>query len=62
MNSNYTTIKNTHFQKFIKVQASYGIAQRGGVLYPSIEMKHSNRLVQDVNILSSIENKQLIFS
>lgn len=65
MNSNksiYNSKINKNFQKFILIQASYGIAQRGGVKYPSLQNFHTPRLVNDVNILTSQENKQLIFS
>lgn len=47
---------------FIELQALYGIAQRGGVKFPFSNETHTKRLVNNVNILSSQENKQLIFS
>lgn len=47
---------------FIELQASYGFAQRGGVKLPFANEAHNKRLVSDVNILSSQESKQLIFS
>ena len=65
MNSNqsiYNSKINKNFQKFILIQASYGIAHRGGVKYPTLQNFHAPRLVNDVNILTSQENKQLIFS
>lgn len=52
---------NSHRQ-YIQLQASLGIAQRGGVKYPYYNKQHDTRLVSNVNILSSAENKQLIFS
>jgi hypothetical protein len=51
-----------NYQKFILIQASYGIAQRGGVKYPTAQTTHIPRLVSDINILTSQENKHLIFS
>ncbi len=73
MNSNkYTSTKtittttnligeNKH-RNFLDLQAAFGIAQRGGVLFPSFDQKHRKRLASDVNILSSQENRELIFS
>lgn len=55
-------IGNNGHRQFIQLQASLGIAQRGGVKYPYYNQHHDVRLVSDVNILSSKENKQLIFS
>lgn len=72
MNSNkHTSIKTiaitnligeTKHRNFLDLQAALGIAQRGGVLYPALDQKHSARLTSDVNILSSQENRELIFS
>ena len=72
MNSNkYTqTINQTttnligeaRHRHFLKLQAAYGLAQRGGVQFPYVSKEHSKRLVSDVNILTSLENKHLIFS
>jgi hypothetical protein len=65
MNSNKSinnpTIPN-NYKQFIVLLASYGIAQRGGVKHPTTQANHTNRLVSNVNILSSAENKQLVFS
>jgi hypothetical protein len=47
---------------FLLLQASYGFAQRGGVSFPFSSDTHNKRLVSKVNILTSTENKQLIFS
>jgi hypothetical protein len=47
---------------FLFLQAGYGFAQRGGVAFPFPSEAHSRRLVSEVNILTSTENKQLIFS
>lgn len=55
-------IGNSGHRQFIQLQANLGIAQRGGVKYPYYNQHHNIRLVNDINILSSIENKQLIFS
>lgn len=49
-------------RRYIQLQAAYGVAQRGGVVFPLYEEKHSKRLVSDVNILSSREHRQLVFS
>lgn len=55
-------IGNEQYRYFINLQAAYGIAQRGGVKHPLLNKAHQKRLVSDVNILSSLENRQLIFS
>lgn len=55
-------IGNNNHRQFIQLQANLGIAQRGGVKYPYYNKQHDVRLVSDINILSSSENKQLIFS
>ncbi len=72
MNSNkHTSVKTisttnligeTKHRNFLDLQAAFGIAQRGGVLYPAFDQKHSKRLTSNVNILSSQENRELIFS
>ncbi len=49
-------------RQYIRLQASYGVAQRGGVIFPLFEEKHNARLVSDINILSSREHRQLVFS
>lgn len=72
MNSNkYTNTKigtsinligeNRH-RHFLTIQASYGFAHRGGVSFPFPGESHGKRLTSDVNILTSTENKYLIFS
>ncbi len=55
-------IGETRHRHFLNLQASYGFSQRGGVQFPFAGHKHSKRLVSDVNILTSKENKHLIFS
>lgn len=72
MNSNkytQTTIQTTtnligeaRYRHFLKLQAAYGFSQRGGVSFPYASEEHSKRLVNDINILTSKENKYLIFS
>ena len=47
---------------FLSLQASFGFSQRGGVQFPFAGEQHSKRLISNVNILSSAENKHLIFS
>ncbi|HWY11555.1 MAG TPA: hypothetical protein VN026_09525 [Bacteroidia bacterium] len=49
-------------KNFLELQTSYGIAQRGGVKFPSFSDNHSKRITADVNLLSKAETKQLIFN
>lgn len=60
--STVNLIGELYHRSFIKIQAYYGFAQRGGVICPYVSGQHLKRLVSDVNILTSKENKQLIFS
>lgn len=60
-NTNNLIGDDTH-KHFIELQAVFGIAQRGGVKFPFPNVSHIKRLVSDVNLLSSQEYKQLIFS
>jgi hypothetical protein len=72
MNSNkYTNTKigtsmnligENRYRQFLALQASCGFAQRGGVTFPYHSESHSKRLISDVNILTSNENRYLIFS
>jgi hypothetical protein len=73
MNNNnkqkYTSALNTinllgeeAHRNFLEVQAEFGIAQRGGAFPFNIIPSHINRLASDVNLLTSQEKKQLIFS
>ncbi len=55
-------IGETSHRHYLSIQAAYGFAQRGGVQFPYISSSHATRLVSDVNILTSKENKQLVFS
>ena len=55
-------IGESRHQQFLKIQAAYGFSQRGGVQFPLVSIEHIKRLVSDVNILTSTENKHLIFS
>jgi hypothetical protein len=49
-------------RQYIRLQAAYGVAQRGGVVFPLFEERHQARLVSDINILSAREHRQLVFS
>ncbi len=49
-------------RQYIRLQAMYGVAHRGGVLVRLFDEKHLARLVSDINILSSREHRQLVFS
>lgn len=62
--SNITSnlIGEIQHRQYIRLQAAYGVAQRGGVVFPLFEEKHNARLVSDVNLLSSREHRQLVFS
>ncbi len=62
--SNVSTnlIGELQHRQYLRLQAAYGVAQRGGVVFPLFEEKHNTRLVSDVNILSSREHRQLVFS
>jgi len=72
MNSNKHTSSNipvsnnligeTIHRTFLNLQAAYGFAQRGGVKFPYPGEIHSKRLVSEVNLLTSHENRQLVFS
>ena len=55
-------IGESRHRHFLKLQAAYGFSQRGGVSFPDASQEHSKRLVSKVNILTSSENKHLIFS
>ena len=59
---NVNLIGEEQHRKFINLQAAYGFAQRGGVKFPFPGEQHSKRLISNVNILSSNENIQLVFS
>ncbi|MES2131446.1 MAG: hypothetical protein V4506_03795 [Bacteroidota bacterium] len=60
--STVNLIGEWYYRSFIKLQADYGFAQRGGVVCPYADTHHLKRLASKVNILSSKEQKQLIFS
>ena len=53
---------NEEHINFLAVQAEFGIEQRGGAFPSNIIPSHLNRLASDVNLLTSLEKKQLIFS
>ncbi|MGZ3883972.1 MAG: hypothetical protein ACXVP0_08850 [Bacteroidia bacterium] len=48
-------------KQFLELQAAIGIAQRGGSTFYG-PAKHEQRLVSDVNLLTSGEKRKLIFS
>lgn len=58
---NNNLIGDQSHRNFIELQAGFGIAQRGGAFPFNIIPTHVNRLVSDVNLLTSQEKKQLIF-
>lgn len=62
INSTTNLIGEDNHRYFLELQATFGVAQRGGVKFPFPNEAHIKRLVSDVNILSSQEKKQLIFS
>ncbi|MBL7919680.1 MAG: hypothetical protein JNJ40_05165 [Bacteroidia bacterium] len=74
MNNNNNKPKNTStlisnnllgdeaHKDFLALQTEFGIAQRGGAYPFNIIPSHINRLTSDVNFLTSLEKKQLIFS
>lgn len=55
-------LSNDTYKSFLKVQTTYSIAQIGGSYAYYNNLKEQERLVSDVNILSSAENKLVIFS
>jgi len=55
-------LTNDTYKSFLKVQADYSIAQTGGTYAYYNNLKEQVRLVDDVNILTPAENKQVIFS
>ena len=57
-----SVIGETEHRNYMRLQAAYGVAQRGGTAYPLHNEAHRIRLVSDVNILSSQEHRQLVFS
>ena len=59
---NNNLIGDQSHREFLEVQSEFGIAQRGGAFPFNIIPTHVNRLVSDVNLLTSLEKKQLIFS
>ena len=55
-------IGNETHREFLDIRASYGFAQSGGSVFSQLSKSHQNRLVNDVNKLTTQEKKQLIFS
>ena len=49
-------------RRYIRLQAAYGVSHRGGVVCPFSDSKHAGRLVSNINLLSSGEHRQIIFS
>lgn len=48
--------------EFLGLQALYAIEKRGGSFLSGLTEKHASRLVNDLNLLSSSETRELIFS
>ena len=59
---NNNLIGDQSHRDFLEVQSEFGIAQRGGAFPFNIIPNHVNRLASDINLLTSEEKKQLIFS
>lgn len=55
-------IGNEAYKDFLAIQAEFGAAQHGGAYPFNLIPPHVKRLISDVNILTSLEKKQLIFS
>ncbi len=55
-------LSNDTYKSFIKIQATYSIAQIGGSYAYYNNRKEQERLVSDVNILDSAEAKRIVFS
>ncbi len=53
--------QDTH-RSFLEIQASIGIAQRGGVTFTNVSTRHQKRLVSDINVLNANEIRKVIFS
>ena len=60
--STVNLVGDSEHRHFLELQAQYGFAQRGGVQFPYADESHLKRLVNSINILSSNENRQLVFS
>lgn len=58
----HNLVGNAQHRKFLKIQAAYGIAQRGGVKLPAFTKAQHIRLVSDINLLDRSETQKLIFS
>ena len=59
---NNNLIGDQSHRSIIEVQAKFAIAQRGGAFACNIIPNHVNKLASDINLLTSQEKKQLIFS
>lgn len=53
---------NPQHRQFLNLQASYGIAQRGGTQLPAFSNVQHTRLVSNINLLDKSETQKLIFS
>jgi hypothetical protein len=62
INTKLNLLNNKAHIQFIELQAAYGFAQRGESKLPTFSGDHSKRIVNDVNLLSTKEVKQLIFN
>lgn len=60
-NTRVNLIGEPQHRNYIRFQAAYGVAQRGGVVFPLFEEKHHQRLVSNINILSAREHRRLVF-
>lgn len=49
-------------KSFLELQSAYGIAQRGGSIISNFSDDHAKRISSDVNLLSKIETRKLIFN
>lgn len=49
-------------REFLQLQATYAIEKRGGSFLSGLTEKHASRLVNDLNLLSPSETRELIFS
>lgn len=55
-------VGNPQHRRFLQLQATYGITQRGGTQLPDFSDAQQARLVSDINLLDQAETQKLIFS
>ena len=60
INTKINLIGQADHKNFLEIQASYGLAQRGGLAIPFTSQ--AQRLASDVNILDNREVRNLIFN